>query len=210
MTITTSDLVLEGDIDQDVFAAAKGAENVACDIETSGLNWQSEKIGTVQLAIPGFGNVLVKMAGSAKVPENLVTLLTSSRIQKIFHHAPFDLRFMAHAWAARPANVVCTKVLSRILFPGNESHSLQSLLHNELGIDIQKSAVRTSNWTTSELSAEQVSYALNDVRYLVELYECLMSRAVAEGVATLAEESFSYLPHRVQTDLRGCGDVFAY
>jgi ribonuclease D len=37
-----------------------------------------------------------------------------------------------------------------------------------------------------------------------------MDEARANGVADIAERTFEYLPTRVETDIRGCGDVFAY
>ena len=30
-------------------------------------------------------------------------------MEKAFHHAPFDLRFMVHAWGVQPASIRCTK-----------------------------------------------------------------------------------------------------
>lgn len=209
MTMVGEQTMQVGDIDPEVFSAAKKAEVVAWDIETTNLDWRTERIGTVQLSIPEFGNVIVQIRDGV-IPANLVTLLNTTRVKKVFHYAPFDLRFMVHLWSARPSNVACTKVLSKILFPVAEDHSLKGLLQAVLGVEIEKTAARTSDWSAHSLSRAQIEYAIGDVAHLVDLYDALMDRAVVEGVANIVESSFDYLPHRVQTDLRGCGDIFDY
>jgi ribonuclease D len=55
-----------------------------------------------------------------------------------------------------------------------------------------------------------LTYAVRDVEYLVPLLDRLMDEARSSGVADIAERTFEYLPTRVETDIRGCGDVFAY
>lgn len=207
----TSPTVASGDVSTEFFLAARAAGSIAWDIETSGLDWNTDLIGTVQLALPDGTSTLVQISPDI-IPPNLSTLLEFPGIVKIFHHAPFDLRFMANAWRVKPANVVCTKVLSRILFPARkkEEHSLKPLLEDVIGVHITKSSVRTSDWTVSELSAEQINYAVGDVLHLHRLFDALMEKAVSAGVAGLAEASFGYIPVRVLTDLRQCGDVFAY
>lgn len=42
------------------------------------------------------------------------------------------------------------------------------------------------------------------------LLEVLMAKAVTLGVEDLVEDSFAYLPVRVETNRLGCGDIFAY
>ena len=86
---------------------------------------------------------------------------------KVFHHAPFDLRFMNHASGYRAASVRCTKVASKLLDPQapNQMHSLQTLAARYLGVHLAKGAVRTSDWSAA-LSAEQVAYAADDVIHL--------------------------------------------
>lgn len=209
MTATLGPIRLRGDINSDFFLAARKAGSVALDLETTGLEWASDRVATVQLALASGEMALVQIEDN-RVPENFLTLLEVPSIRKIFHFAAFDLGFLVRAWGVRPQGVSCTKILSKILFPLATSHSLQSLLASELGVHISKSSVRTSDWTAEELTHEQVAYAMDDVRYLHELFDHLMVRAIGEGVAGIVEASFDYLPVRVLTDLRGAGDVFDY
>lgn len=211
MTLVLEPTLVDGDIDSEFFLAARKATSVAWDIETTGLSWFDDQIGTVQIALPS-GEAVIVMIHRGHIPENLSTLIEIPSVRKIFHFAPFDLGFMVKAWGVQPQNVVCTKVLSKILNPGApaETHKLQTLLLRELGIHLPKPAVRTSNWMTASLTPEQIDYAAGDVRHLHDLFDVLMARAIDAGVAGLAERSFEYLPTRVLTDLRGCGDIFDY
>jgi ribonuclease D len=82
-------------------------------------------------------------------------------------------------------------------------------LEQFLGVVLDKSQ-QTSNWLSSTFTAEQLAYASCDVEYLVPLLDTLMDEARANGVADIAERTFEYVPTRVETDIRGCGDVFDY
>mgnify|MGYP006194651211 CR=1 FL=1 len=46
-------------------------------------------------------------------PDRLYEFLV--QVQKVFHHAPFDLRFMVAQWNVTPRNIACTKVASKML-----------------------------------------------------------------------------------------------
>jgi ribonuclease D len=207
---TSTDVSLTtGDLQSDFLLAAFDARRVAVDIETTGLDWKSDHIGTIQVHVPNYGIAIVRKPGNR--PQRLVDLMTSVRVQKVFHHAPFDLRFMSYHWGIRPVNIADTKLASQILEPNidHKDHSLAPLVKRHFGITLDKS-VRFSDWLSQDLSPEQMHYAAQDVKYLLPLLDILINNAVIAGVADLIEASYSYLPVRVATDLRGCGDVFAY
>ena len=86
-TITT------GDLQPEFLLAAFDARRVAVDIETTGLDWKADRIGTVQVHVPDYGTTIVCKVTDQ--PRRLIELVTSVRVQKVFHHAPFDLRFLA-------------------------------------------------------------------------------------------------------------------
>jgi ribonuclease D len=191
------------------FDSAMRVEGIAAwDIETDGLDFRNDAIRTCQVYVPGIGVEIVRVPSDGSTPPRLSDALASERVFKVFHHAPFDLRFMRHKWGVRPRSVGCTKVMSKIVAPGRESHSLAPLVQAYLGIELDKS-VRLSDWS-QDLTSEQVSYAANDVLYLLDLYGHLWKDALNLGVADLIEQSFAYLPVRVETDLHDSGDVFAY
>ena len=201
--------LVEGDVSSDFESAVRDARIVAWDIETSGLDWRLDRIGTCQLHVPNVGTQIIRMNGHQ--PERLRELLMSEHVRKVFHHAPFDLRFMRYQWKASARSVACTKILSKIVRPeaSSEEHSLKPTLERFLGVVLDKSQ-QTSNWLSPTFTQEQLMYAVRDVEYLVPLLDTLMDEARANGVADIAERTFEYLPTRVETDVRGCGDVFAY
>jgi ribonuclease D len=201
--------LVNGDVSSDFETAIRDAAIVAWDIETSGLDWRLDRIGTCQLHVPEVGTQVVRMDG--RQPERLRSLLMSERVRKVFHHAPFDLRFMRHHWQAGARSVACTKILSKIVRPGAEGsdHSLKPTLERFLGVVLDKGQ-QTSNWLSANLTDEQLAYAARDVEYLVPLLGTLMNEARTSGVADIAERTFDYLPIRIETDIRDCGDVFAY
>jgi len=208
--VLVSDVNLEaGDLSRGLFERALESEIIAWDIETSGLDWRSSRIGTCQIATSD--DIAVVQLEPGHVPERLAALLESPEVEKVFHHAPFDLRFMTSAWDVVPANVACTKILCKILEPELPAaeHSLLPALSRHLGVVISKDEQR-SDWTTAELRPEQIRYAAADVRHLVPLFEKLRADALAAGVWALVSASFEYLPARVKLDLAGVGDVFVY
>ena len=206
---TLAPSLFRDDIDQAMVDQARVDGRIAWDIETTGLDWNADRIGTCQLAVGG--HIAVVQLDDWTVPDRLRDLLEDSRILKIFHHAPFDLRFMAHRWKAEPANVACTKIASKILEPGADhaAYSLKPVLERYLGVVIDKTQQR-SDWMRQSLSDEQVTYAAADVVYLSDLYDQLMLRAQRTGADELIRASYEYLPTRVKLDLLGSGDVFAY
>lgn len=201
--------VVDGDISPGFEWEARDRKRLAWDIETSGLDWRSDEIATCQVYVPDIGTEVIRIGD--RTPRRLRELLITERVEKVFHHAMFDLRFMSSHWQVEPRNVVCTKVLSKIVEPelSPRLHSLKPTLSRLLGVEIDKTQ-QVSNWMAPFLDDAQVEYAAKDVEFLVPLFDRLMELARMKGLADVAERTFAYLPTRVATDLRGCGDVFAY
>ena len=61
-----------------------------------------------------------------------------------------------------------------------------------------------------DLSDAQIEYAFNDVKFLIPLLNNLMEIAEKRGLRRVLEQSFDYLPTRIETVRLGAGDVFAY
>ena len=202
--------VLSGDLSGDLADAFAVARRIAWDIETTGLDWRRERIGTCQLFAEAVGAVVVSVGEDR--PAALAGLLEDSTVEKVFHHAPFDLRFMVSAWQVSPAAIRDTKVASKILDPAapNETHSLQQLVGRYLGVSLPKGAVRVSDWSASELTDEQVRYAAGDVAHLLRLLDVMEAALDASGRAELYVSCCGFLPARVTLELGDFPDVFAY
>jgi len=199
--------VLRDDLDEQGFEHALRAGTVAIDIETTGLDWRHERIGTVQMQVEGTTYV-IRVNGS--VPYHLRAIVEDASIRKVLHHAMFDLRFLAHHWGVVPANIACTKIASKLADPDVPcaEHSLAPLLRRHLGVELDKSQ-QTSEWT-GELSAEQVRYAAEDVRYLLPLYYLLDEHLRRDGRNDLRDRCYAHLPTQVELEVGGYPDVFAY
>jgi ribonuclease D len=198
-----------GDLSEANEVAMRKSLCVAWDIETTGLDWSSGKIATCQLHSKTAGTVLVR--GIFDIPQRLRGLLTDPTVFKVFHHAPFDLRFMSTHWDARPVQVACTKIASRVLDPGlpSEEHSLKRLLARHLGIEIDKSE-RLSNWMAPELTNRQLAYAAADVEHLLPLLAVLDKELRSKGLYDIYRSCCEFLPTRVALEVGGRPDVFAY
>ena len=212
-TLMDSDMrvpVFSGDIPGNLADTFALSQRIAWDIETTGLDWRRERIGTCQLFSEAVGAVVVSVGEDR--PSALATLIENSTVEKVFHHAPFDLRFMVNAWRVSPAAVRDTKVASKILDPAapNETHSLQYLVGRYLGVSLPKGAIRVSDWSASELTDEQVRYAVGDVVHLLRLLDVMEAALRASERVELYDSCCAFLPARVTLELGDYPDVFAY
>lgn len=197
-----------GDVNSEEAEFARGCAKIALDIETTGLDWREATIGTCQLNMGDERAVIVRVTSNR--PTRLCELVESSTIQKIFHHAMFDLRFMSHHWGVVPANIACTKIASKLLDADNaENHSLESLVGRYLDIKLDKTQ-RLSDWTSDNLSREQARYAAKDVLYLPALLARLENDLSSRGLIQLERACFAHIPTRVALDLRGYRDIYTY
>jgi ribonuclease D len=196
------------DIPQHLFDMFSQADAIAWDIETSGLDWRTERIATCQLYVWGSVPIIIRIEDNR--PERLKSLLENRLIKKIFHHAMFDLRFMAHAWGARPQNVACTKIAAKLIDRDQaESHSLKDLVQRYLGVSIDKTE-QTSDWLSARLTAGQIQYAASDVLHLPALLHEIQQRLESQQLVSLASECFAHIPTRVQLDIMGYPDIYTY
>jgi len=204
-------IIVRGDLPADVAARLVRAPRIAVDTETTGLDWRSDQLALCQVHAPEVGTVLVQLDGTRQ-PERLSALVGDPAVTKVFHHAPFDLRFMLRAWGGDARNIACTKVASKVLHPRrpNSEHSLGALVRSRLGVALDKGAVRTGDWSAPTLTREQVSYAAGDVEHLLPLLDGLLADLEDVGRAARYAACCEYLPTQVELSLLGLEDAFAY
>jgi ribonuclease D len=206
--LTPEDLA-EGDVPKAFLNAARKHGIVAWDIETSGLDWRSQRIGLCQLLVRDHGLSLVRIKKNKK-PPNLSAILADPSIRKIFHHAMFDLRFLCYHWDVPAENIACTKIASKLLdCDRTQQHTLTALLDRYLGVALDKGS-RKSDWLTWGLSAEQLKYAGNDVVYLPNLLDALLKELEKKARLDLALRCFAHIPTQVQLEIQGFKDIYGY
>lgn len=200
--------IREGDLPSGSLARIRDAGVIAWDIETSGLDWRTERIAMCQLY--GAGGIVEVVRVGTHPPENLSLLLADTTVTKIFHHAMFDLRFMHHNWRVIPDSVACTKVASKLLDPrGENAHSLKALVEQHLGVVLDKTEQR-SDWLSAKLTDKQLFYAASDVLYLIPLLEALEVALRERDLSDLARACYRHIPTRVCLDVLGYNDVYTY
>lgn len=119
--------------------------------------------------------------------EPLVALLGNAGRTKVLHAARQDVEVLLPVLGAPVAPVLDTQVAAALLgFPAQVGYA--ELVARELGVQLEKGQART-DWTRRPLSARQLEYAADDVRYLLPLADRLQERLDAKGrLDWLAEE----------------------
>ena len=97
----------------------------------------------------------------------------SSNSLAVFHAGSQDLEVLHRATGAVPYNIFDTQIAAG--FVGMRTPSLASLHENLLGIKLSKGD-RLTDWLQRPLTDSQLEYAASDVRYLLDLYQELISR----------------------------------
>jgi ribonuclease D len=96
----------------------------------------------------------------------------------VAHAASQDLDVLMAACGTIPAVVFDTQIVAGFL--GMSSPSLSRLVDAVLGVSLPK-ADRLSDWLERPVSSRQISYAINDVAYLLRLQSVLTDRLGALG-----------------------------
>ena len=105
--------VVDGDLPDDVTAAFLASKVVGVDTETTGLDWSTDKLRICQLFSPTVGAVILR--GVDQTPVQLGRIMASVEVLKVFHHAPFDIRFIESQWHVPISYLACTKAGSKLL-----------------------------------------------------------------------------------------------
>ena len=103
-----------------------------------------------------------------KNPYESASFLFSDSVVKIFHSCKEDLEAV-YSWTNNHMENIFDTQLANSFLKDNYSISYQSLVEQELQINLDKKETR-SNWIRRPLSDAQLKYAALDVEYLIHLY----------------------------------------
>jgi ribonuclease D len=183
---------------------------IAIDTEAMGLDPARDRLCLIQIYDGETDCHMVQFENSNTNSPNLIKVLSDSNIQKIFHYARFDMAALKHALKTDVQNVYCTKIASKIARTYTNNHGLKDLCKELLSVEISKKQ-QSSDWGNSNLSKEQITYAANDVIYLHQIKNKLDKMLVRENRQLLVDACLSFLPTRVELDLRGWeNDIFSH
>lgn len=170
---------------QEVCCAARRGGWIALDTEFVWMRTYYAEMGIVQMGVDG-GECRILDCRRGMSPAPLGELLAADDTVKILHSARQDLWHLRHYTGFAARRVFDTQIAAA--FAGfAHGIGLQKLLAEGLNVNLPKSETRT-DWTQRPLTAEQIEYALDDVRYLDELRAMLLAKSEALGTRSWLEE----------------------
>lgn len=98
----------------------------------------------------------------------LLDILYDPERVKIMHSARQDLELFFDLTGRLPDNIFDTQIAATLLGHGDQI-GYAKLVKQVLGVQLEKTQTRT-DWSRRPLTHEQIEYALDDVRYLHEIY----------------------------------------
>jgi len=209
--------IVRGDLTEELLQAYLAGPDLAVDTETMGLETRRDRLCLVQLCNRAMRAAIVQIPreslDAARAPASraprLKRLMEDPRVLKVFHFARFDVAALAHWLGITTAPIYCTRTASKLARTYTDRHGLKENLLEFLDVDLDKMA-RHSDWSSPELSDEQVRYAISDVTLLLPLMDRLEETLRREGRAELARECFSVIPTLAKLDLAGFLALFEH
>lgn len=124
------------------------------------------------------------------VVEDFITqIMANAKIEKVFHNASFDLRYLGNTQAQ---NITCTYKIARKISRdrlGTSDLKLKTLakeLCNFTQVNVEEGR---SDWGRRPLSQKQLDYAKMDTVYLAQVHLCLNRWTESNGQLTLEYET---------------------
>ena len=99
----------------------------------------------------------------------LAELLVKPDLLKVFHSSSQDLEILYQKFGAVPTPVFDTQLAAAVL-GYNHQISYADLVQQITGVVLDKKHTR-ANWLRRPLSQDELDYAMDDVRYLIAVYE---------------------------------------
>ena len=164
------------------------SDRLALDTEFMGEDTYAPRLEIIQVATDD----LIAIVDRRAVPglNGFLELLTAPNILKIVHAGRQDLEiFSVEGGSISP--VFDTQVAAAMVGYGTQIGYGQLVLQ-VVGVSLDKTETFT-NWAQRPLTAEQLDYAKEDVRYLFALHAHLRDRLKALGRVEWAEEEFQRL-----------------
>ncbi len=121
----------------------------------------------------------------------LKELLCNSDIIKIFHAGGQDMEIFFRLFGILPEPVFDTQLAAALLGYG-EQIGYANLVKQILNVELDKSHSRT-DWSKRPLDQQQLAYALDDVRYLRDLYTTVQKQLIEYNRLTWLEDDIKKL-----------------
>jgi ribonuclease D len=151
---------------------------IAVDIEEDREHRYNPSVALIQITVDRHDFVIdpINVSRSAFLPVIEAVCLTPSIV--VMHGCRNDVTGLKRDFGVGPERVGDTQTASRFL--GAEAFGLAALLGARFDVKLNKE-VRRSNWLRRPLSDDQLAYAREDTRYLLNLWSELESEVEASG-----------------------------
>ncbi|MCG9893500.1 MAG: ribonuclease D [Thermosynechococcaceae cyanobacterium MS004] len=202
--------VCDRDLSADQLQTYLQSDQLAVDTETMGLLPHRDRLCLVQLCNAAGQITVVRIERGQTSAPHLQQLLEAPSVEKIFHFARFDIAALQNGLGIQTQPVFCTKIASKLSRTYSSRHGLKEIVRELEGVELDKSA-QSSDWgNPHNLGEEQLSYAANDVRYLIPMQAKLIAMLKREDRWDLAQQCFKCLPTFVALDLMHYESVFEH
>ncbi|MDZ8050215.1 MAG: ribonuclease H-like domain-containing protein [Aulosira sp. ZfuVER01] len=186
------------------------SEAIAVDTETMGLLPQRDRLCLIQLCNQEGQVTAIRIAKGQTEAPNLKKLLEAVNVLKVFHFARFDVATLRYNLGINVQPIFCTKIASKLARTYTNRHGLKDVVQELEKVELDKTS-QCSDWGNADnLSVEQLSYAANDVRYLLSVQQKLIAMLKREERWQIAQECFQVLPTIVSLDLLQFKDLFEH
>lgn len=166
-----------------VARAAQGAGSFALDLEFVSEDRYIPELALVQV---GWGEIEDPEVAAIDPLEAevrpLVELVASAQVDTIVHSGQGDLMLLAREFGIRGQAIFDTQIAAGFLGIGDQI-GYAKLVEELLEVELDK-AMQFTRWLRRPLSKEQVSYALDDVRYLPRIAQLLRQQLLEKGRLT--------------------------
>ncbi len=198
------------DINNDLYNLYKNSSYLAVDTEAMGLIHGRDRLCLIQICNELNLTSCIKIEINNSNSPNIKKLFEDIKITKIFHFARFDVAALKCNLGVNTRNIFCTKIASKLARTYTNKHGLKDLIHELIGIELDKSS-QSSDWGSSEvLTDKQINYAANDVRYLIEAMRKLKLILEREGRYELAQKCFETIPVYSELDILKFSNIFEH
>jgi ribonuclease D len=183
-----SDLAGTGDIEE-LAELARTSGRLGIDTEFMGEGRYRTLLCLVQVAVEADGDIRIEVIdpldGSVD-PTALAEVLADPAVEIVLHAGRQDVALLRRVWATDITNLFDTQLAAG--FAGMRAQlGYEPLLHELLGVRLSKSASFT-RWDARPLSDEQIDYARDDVRHILQATSALQGRLAARGRLQWARE----------------------
>ena len=180
---------------------------ISFDLETTGLSPWKDNIALMQF----YGNntktpVLVRI-NDGVIPDPVLNFFSEGGRKFVGHNvAGFDVLFLDTHGVNWKANKWYDTLIGECIISTtgrrDVSKNLKSSVRRRLGFTLDKN-IQHGNWTANDLSTQQVTYAANDVLFLLDLMEEQVSKAETQGQSEALDMEMELAPVVAQMSLNG-------